>query len=122
MTRMTRLAGGVALLLSLGLGSAAQAQISPFKGKGPKLQLSDFSQMDAAATPLFTGESVGPGTARSWTNDKTGASGTVTLLGSTTYRGLVCRQLRYDITVPPAPAAPYRVDWCQTKDGTWKMR
>jgi hypothetical protein len=120
---MTRLAGGVLLLLlSLGVVSHAQAQISPFRGKGPKLQPSDLSLMDAAATPLFEGADFSPGTARTWSNDKTGASGTVTLLGSATFQGLSCRQLRYDVTVPPRPSAPYRIDWCQTKDGTWKMR
>ena len=122
MKRMTRLAGGVLLLLMSGMTGEAQAQISPFRGKGPKLQPSDYSLMDAAAAPLFEEPGTSPGTTRTWSNEKTGAGGSVTLLGSTTYQGLVCRQLRYDIVVPPRPSAPYRVDWCQTKDGTWKMR
>ena len=74
MRRMTRLGCGVVLLL-LGIATHAQAQISPFKGRGPKLQTSDFALMDAAATPLFTDASVSPGTARSWNNEKTGAGG-----------------------------------------------
>ena len=121
---MRRIASIAALLMLTGmaLSGQADAQISPFKGKGPKLDSSDVAMMDAAATPLFEDAAVSPGTARSWKNDRTGAGGTVTLLGSTTYQGLVCRQLRYDVTIPPRPSAPYRVDWCQTRDGTWKMR
>ena len=121
---MRRIAGIVAVLTLAGIAltGPGHAQISPFKGKGPKLDTTDVALMDAAATPLFEDASVSAGTARTWKNDRTGNGGTVTLLGSTTYQGLLCRQLRYDVVIAPRASAPYRIDWCQTKDGTWKMR
>ena len=87
---------GLAVAVTIGVTStAAQAQISPFSGRGPKMGLVDLDRMDKAAAPLFQGEGFTPGSVAKWNNPASGWSGTVTAKGTTKVSGLSCRVLEY---------------------------
>ena len=122
-TNMTiRLLGlATGLVLALGI-SAAQAQISPFSGRGPRMDREDLAMMDKAAAPLFQGDTFTPGATSSWKNPASGWSGTVTATGTTKVSGLSCRVLDYKFDIPKrTDDRTYTAKWCRTKDGTWKL-
>ncbi len=114
---------GLAVAVTIGVTStAAQAQISPFSGRGPKMGLVDLDRMDKAAAPLFQGEGFTPGSVAKWNNPASGWSGTVTAKGTTKVSGLSCRVLEYYFDFPKRPDnSTYTAKWCRTKDGTWKL-
>jgi surface antigen len=102
--------------------SSANAQISPFSGRGPKMDREDVALMDKAAAPLFQGETFTPGSTASWKNPNSGWSGTVTAKGTAKVSGLSCRVLDYQFDIPKrADERSYTAKWCRTKDGTWKL-
>ncbi|MCW3473338.1 RT0821/Lpp0805 family surface protein [Limobrevibacterium gyesilva] len=113
----------LAFLLGLLICGAANAQINPFKGKGPRLDSSDLALMDKAAEPLFQAENATPGASATWNNERTGASGVVTILDSTQSHGMLCRKVRYDFSVQGRRSdRSLTLDWCRTADGTWRFR
>lgn len=114
---------GLAVALTIGLAAgAAHAQISPFKGSGPKMGAADLDIMDKAAAPLFQGESFMPGSVANWSNPASGWSGTITAKGTTKVSGLPCRVLEYYFDFPKrTDDSTYTAKWCRTKDGTWKL-
>jgi surface antigen len=121
MPTLTRFAVTLAAILLA--SPMAQAQLSPFKGKGPKMSGADIALMDRAAEPLFQADPFKPGATASWKNDQTGFSGTVTLMNEKRFQGMLCRNVKYDIMNQARQTErPYLVDWCRTPDGTWKMR
>ena len=120
---MTTRIFGLAAAVVAGFGiTAAQAQISPFSGRGPRMDREDVAMMDKAAAPLFQGETFTPGTTAGWKNPATGWSGTITAKGTTKVSGLACRVLDYHFDIPDrADDRTYSAKWCRTKDGTWKL-
>lgn len=60
------------------------------------------------------------GTSLSWTNVKTGTSGTVTLVKRFSVEGRECRKLRHEFVVPGEQ--PWRFDsaLCRQPDGSWQ--
>jgi len=118
---LRKLLFGLALLPLFGAGTA-HAQINPFKGDGPKMQLADIALMDRAAESLIEGGGFTVGDSNSWKNAATGWSGSVTAVATTKRQGLSCRVLDYAISPPTRDASrTLRATWCQTKDGTWKF-
>ena len=98
---------GLAVAVTIGVTStAAQAQISPFSGRGPKMGLVDLDRMDKAAAPLFQGEGFTPGSVAKWNNPASGWSGTVTAKGTTKVSG--CHAGCWSIT-STSPSGPTTV-------------
>lgn len=114
---------GVAVAVAIGaFSTVAQAQVSPFSGRGPAMSTTDLDMMDKAAAPLFQGEGFTPGSVASWNNPASGWSGSVTAQGTTKVSGLPCRVLKYSFEYPErSNDSVYTVKWCRTKDGTWKL-
>jgi hypothetical protein len=58
----------------------------------------------------------------SWTNAKTGHSGTVTVTKEYQKNGMTCRKFKYTFhTGTPTDGLPYTLDWCQKPDGEWAI-
>ncbi len=114
---------GVAAVVLMFVSTAAHAQmISPFGKKGPKMGRADIELMDKAAEPLFEGSDFKIGTSADWSNPSSGWSGKVTTIAETKKSGLGCRTLDYGFNLPKrTDTKVYRVNWCKTKDGVWRL-
>ena len=121
MTR-NRLRIGAVVVVAMLACSGAQAQINPFKGNGPKMQQTDLDLMAKAADPLIESTRFDIGAKSAWSNPASGWSGSVTAVGTDTRGTLACRVFDYDILAPRAEdESTFRLTWCQTKNGTWKL-
>ena len=109
--------------------AAAHAQgmgMTFFGASGLPLTTGDFSRMAKAADPLLNDETIPIGTVQSWSNPKSGNSGTITLEDRFTYdyegKTLPCRKLKYH-TVIQNYANPYnlRLNRCRAADGRWLL-
>ena len=116
------LAGG----LAVGIAAAHAAGMNPFGPTGLPLTSKDFQEMGAAEDPLLNDETIPIGTARPWSNPRSGNSGTITLERRFTqdFQGktLPCRTLRYH-TVIRNRADPFnlRINRCKVADGNWML-
>ena len=116
------LAGG----LAFGIAAAHAAGMNPFGPTGLPLTSRDFQEMSAAVDPLLNDETIPIGTARSWSNPRSGNSGTITLERRFTqdFQGktLPCRTLRYH-TVIRNRSDPFnlRINRCKVADGNWVL-
>ena len=119
--RLFMLAAGLALGIP-----AAHAGMNPFGPSGLPLTSTDFENMSKAVDPLLEDETIPIGTARSWSNPRSGNSGTITLEGRFTYdyqgKTLPCRTLRYH-TMVRNYSDPYnlRINRCRVPDGEWML-
>jgi surface antigen len=109
-------------LLLIGLSQAAFAQINPFRNSsGTPLNGDDMAALNQATVSLLERQQLTAGATETWSNAKSGASGTITAGDPAQRKGLACRVLRYQNTVPgPNPTRNVTVTWCKTKDG-WKI-
>jgi surface antigen len=110
------------LLIATFLAQPALAQINPFRNSSATpLNSADISALSDATNRLLDKPHLASGNTETWNNPASGASGTVTA-GDTTHRkGLACRIMRYEVTVPgPRPERAATLTWCKTKDG-WKI-
>lgn len=113
-------------ILVLGATSAWATGMNPFGPSGLPLTDKDFAAMAAVADPLMEDETVPIGTSKSWSNPRSGNSGTITLEGRFTYdyqgTKLPCRKLRYH-TVIKNYSDPYnlRLNRCRTANGDWML-
>ncbi len=112
------------LVLIVGLAPGlASAQINPFKGRGAdRLNSDDVRMLMDASTRLLAQPRLEKGAAERWKNDRSGASGSVSLQGNTRRHGLACRVLDYHAR-SGAGTSPRSstLTWCKTQDGTWKI-
>jgi surface antigen len=109
-----------AMLLVGGVpASAAHRYGSPF-GTGFNLTAEDIKQMQAATAPFFSSDTIPLGTTRSWSNAKSGDSGTAELVDRFEKGGMPCRRIPHVIKVKNV-RDPYVTDRCRTPDGTWKI-
>jgi hypothetical protein len=112
--------------LAFGIAAAHAAGMNPFGPTGLPLTSKDFQEMDAAVDPLLNDETMPIGTARSWSNPRSGNSGTITLERRFTqdFQGetLPCRTLRYH-TVMRNRSDPFnlRINRCKVADGNWML-
>jgi hypothetical protein len=112
--------------LALGIAGAHAAGMNPFGPTGLPLTSKDFQEMGAAVDPLLNDETIPIGTARSWSNPRSGNSGTITLERRFTqdFQGktLPCRTLRYH-TVIRNRSDPFnlRINRCKVADGNWML-
>ncbi len=112
----------LAAIVLLFISGHAEAQISPFRGRGPKMGQDDVALMDKAASGVFEKDTFTPGETASWSNPSSGWSGTVTAIGTRKIAGLACRTVDYDFSAPKrTETRTYRANWCRTPDGTWKL-
>ena len=112
--------------LAFGIAAAHAAGMNPFGPTGLPLTSKDFQEMGAAEDPLLNDETIPIGTARSWSNPRSGNSGTITLERRFTqdFQGktLPCRTLRYH-TVIRNRSDPFnlRINRCKVADGNWML-
>jgi len=113
-------------LLVLGATASWATGMNPFGPSGLPLTDRDFAAMAAVADPLMEDETIPIGTSKSWSNPRSGNSGTITLEGRFTYdyqgSKLPCRKLRYH-TVIKNYSDPYnlRLNRCSTANGDWML-
>ncbi len=110
------------LMLAACLSQPASAQINPFRGtRATPLTADDIAALTDATNRLLDRPGLAAGAKETWTNPKSGANGTVTAGNATKRRGLACRTMRYDVTVPgPRSERNRTLTWCKTQDG-WKL-
>ncbi|CAH2603970.1 17kDa_Anti_2 domain-containing protein [Rhodovastum atsumiense] len=115
----------IALLL---LAGTAQAQVNPWRNNrtAPRLTEADTALMHQAAQKLLDAPNPPVGRIEHWSNAETGAAGTVTFRGPRSHtaqgQNFACRHLEYTTTVHGRSGErSAEVDWCRTKDGSWKL-
>lgn len=107
------------LLIATCLATPALAQINPYRGStATPLNADDIAALTAATQRLFDRPQLVAGGTETWSNTKSGASGTVTAGNPTQRKGLACRAMLYDIFVPgPRSERKMTLVVCPTKDG-----
>lgn len=110
------------LLAAICFAQPAWAQINPFRGSsGTPLTSEDITALTDATVRLLDRQSLVVGGTETWSNQQTGASGTVTAGKAVQRKGLACRIVDYRHIVPgPSPQRGGTLTWCKTKDG-WKV-
>lgn len=110
------------LLIAACLSRPAIAQINPFRGtSGTPLSAADITALTDATNRLLDRPELVVGGTETWSNPQSGASGTVTAGNAVQRKGLFCRVVRYQHTIPgPNPQRTASLTWCKTQDG-WKI-
>ena len=98
--------------------------LHPFGGNfGPGLSPEDNRLMVESIARLNAAEPSRVGLSESWNNPQTRTSGTSTILRVFHSRGMACHQVRHQIVaVGQARPRDYRLTWCRTPDGEWKIK
>lgn len=104
--------------------STAHAQVIPFGGNfGPGLSPEDNRLMVESIARLNAAEPSRVGLSESWNNPQTRTSGSSTILRVFHSHGMACHQVRHQIVaVGQARPRDYRLTWCRTPDGEWKIK
>jgi len=110
------------LLFSACLAGPVAAQVNPFRGSSSTpLDAGDIEALTAATNRLLNHPQIIAGESEGWSNPKSGAGGTATAGDAVRRKGLACRTVRYQMTVPgPRAERTALLTWCKTKDG-WKI-
>ena len=104
------------------LSAAALAQINPFRG-GPGLSPEDNRLLFESIERLNAAEPAKAGRSEAWSNPQTSTSGTSTLLRVFHSGGMACHLVRNHIVVAgEPPGRDYRLTWCRTPSGEWKIK
>jgi len=104
------------------LPAAAQAQINPFRG-GPGLAPEDNRLLFESIERLNAAEPAKAGRSEAWSNPQTNTSGTSTILRVFPSHGMACHLVRNHIVVAGQPPdRNYRLTWCRTPSGEWKIK
>ena len=119
------LSGLVAAAVGLSLGTGrAQAQLNTFGlgAAGQQPTADDWGMLWQSADALNRAVSSQPGDSRSWSNPKSGNSGTVVLERVFERSDMPCHALRYSIALANRQAPQiYRFSWCLSGQGEWKI-
>jgi surface antigen len=110
------------LLIVVCLLQPALAQINPFRSsRGTPLSKADIAALTEATNRLLDRPDLVAGGIETWSNPDSGGNGTVTAGNAVQRKGLACRIVRYESTIPgPTPQRSTTLTWCKTKDG-WKI-
>jgi surface antigen len=110
------------LMIAACLSQPAFAQINPFRGtRATPLNSDDIAALTDATNRLLDRPGLATGAKETWSNPKSGASGTVTAGTATKQKGLACRVMHYGLAVPgPHSERDRTLTWCKTHDG-WKL-
>lgn len=119
-TRLTAFAA-VSALLSFSTPQAT-AQINPFRSsRNAAISEEDNRLMFDSIDRLNRTKPLHVGQSDSWSNPKTGTSGTSTVQRIYRSHGMPCHLLRHRIVVQNRqPGRTYNINWCQTASGEWK--
>src|SRR5262249_53580290 len=99
----------------------SSARVSKYVDPNLALSADDLNLMKKAAREQLDGKP--DGAVASWDNPKSGHSGTVTLLKSSTNAGQPCRRVRHSINAKGlATPAHYVLNICKQADGSWKTK
>ena len=105
----------------IALPTAAQAQVNPFRG-GPGLSPEDNRLLFDSIERLNAAEPAKVGRSETWSNPQTNTSGTSTILRVFHSRGMTCHLVRNHIVAGQPPGHDYRLTWCRTPSGEWKIK
>ncbi len=101
----------------------AQAQLIPFAGNfGQGLAPSDNQMIFESVARLNAAEPSKVGLSDSWRNPETKSSGTSTILRVFRAGGMACHLVRHHIIAGRPPSRDYRLTWCRTASGEWKIK
>ena len=113
-----------ALTACVVLFEATQAQVIPFGGNfGPGLSPEDNQLLFESVARLNAAEPSRVGLSETWSNPQTRTSGTSTILRVFHSGGMACHLVRNHIVVAgQPPGRDYRLTWCRTPSGEWKIK
>ena len=120
-----RAALAAAVCCALLLPAAAQAQVNPFRTsrQGPALSPEDNRLLFESVGRLNAAEPAQVGRSEAWSNSQTNSSGTSTVLRVFRSGSRACHLVRHHIvTAGRAPGRDYRLTWCRTPAGDWKIK
>src|ERR1700730_15507208 len=105
------------------LSAAAQAQVIPFAGNfGQGLAPSDNQMIFESVARLNAVEPSKVGLSDSWSNPETKNSGPSTILRVFHSGGMAGHLVRHQIVAGRPPPLDYRLTWCRTSTGEWKIK
>jgi surface antigen len=108
------------LLLLIGM---AQAQVIPFQGNfGRGLSPDDNRLMFESVERLNAAEPSKVGRSDKWSNPQTMSHGSSTILKVFHSGGMECHLVRHHIVAGRSPSRNYRLTWCRTATGEWKIK
>lgn len=111
-----------ALAACIFLTVAPHAQVNPFRG-GPGLAPEDNQLLFESVARLNAAEPSEVGRSEAWSNPQTNNSGTSTILRVFRSGGMACHLVRHHIIVAGRPPGHnYRLTWCRTPSGEWKIK
>ena len=102
------------------LTAAAQAQVNPFRG-GPGLSPEDNRLLFDSIARLNGTEPARAGNSDAWSNPQSNDSGTNTVLRVFRSGGMACHLVQHHIVTGGA-GRDYRLTWCRTSSGEWKIK
>jgi surface antigen len=112
-----------ALAVLLLLTGTAQAQVIPFQGNfGPGLSPDDNRLLFESVVRLNAAEPSQVGRSEAWSNPQTKSHGTSTILKIFHSGGMACHLVRHHIVTARRSARDYRLTWCRTSTGEWKIK
>jgi surface antigen len=105
------------------LPAAAGAQVIPFAGNfGQGLAPSDNQMVFESVARLNAAEPSKVGQSDWWSNPDTKSSGSSTILRVFHSGGMACHLVRHHIVAGKPPPRDYRLTWCRTPTGEWKIK
>jgi hypothetical protein len=105
------------------LSAAVQAQVMPFRGTfGPGLSPEDSQLLFESVARLNAAEPGRVGRSETCSNPQTKTSGTSTILKVFHSGGMTCHLVRHHIVAGKTPSRDYRLTWCRTSNGEWKIK
>jgi surface antigen len=110
------------LMIAVNLSQPALSQLlNPFRGSSATpLQADDITALSDATHRLLDRPQLQVGSTETWSNPKSGISGTIKAGDPVQRKGLACRVVSYETVVPREPARRRTFTWCKTADG-WKI-
>jgi surface antigen len=112
-----------ALAVWLLLTGTAHAQVIPFHGNfGPGLSPDDNRLLVESVARLNAAEPSQVGRSEAWSNPQTKSHGTSTILKLLHSGGMACHLVRHHIVTARRSARDYRLTWCRTSTGEWKIK
>lgn len=105
-------------LFLLGSPYQTRAEFAGFMEIGPTLTKQDIKLAENAAREEMEGKP--PGTVLSWTNPKSGNSGTVRLIRNRIWKNNKCRQVVHVFDIKNKEKQRWEFLVCLMKDNSWK--